>query len=268
MNGLRAVDEALLARLKRNQRRGSKPRCHFLTHGSAEDVAARLTRLIAPFGSVSPDDRWMPEGFEKRSEAQLHKATRLLERKMRDELTSWWLAAASRKAMTPNWDIASTCTIEGKRGLLLVEAKAHDDELNKEACGRKLDADSSADRRASHEQILGAIEAARAGIASATSLRCAIARDSHYQMSNRFAWTWKVAELGVPVVLVYLGFIQARDMNKGKERPFVDSDAWERLVLAHSETLFPSEVWGRRWENNGVPFVPLIRSMEQPLSVA
>jgi hypothetical protein len=33
---------------KRKERRGSKPRCHLLTYGSARDVAARLTSLVAP----------------------------------------------------------------------------------------------------------------------------------------------------------------------------------------------------------------------------
>ena len=32
-------------------------------------------------------------------------------------------------------------------------------------------------------------------------------------MSNRFAWAWKLADLGVPVVLVYLGFFRALFMT-------------------------------------------------------
>jgi hypothetical protein len=38
-----------------------------------------------------------------------------------------------------------------------------------------------------------------------------ISRDNRYQMSNRFAWSWKLASVGVPVVLVYLGFVGAAD---------------------------------------------------------
>lgn len=33
-----------------------------------------------------------------------------------------------------------------------------------------------------------------------------ISRDSHYQLSNRVAFAWKLATLGLPTVLVYLGF--------------------------------------------------------------
>ena len=43
-----------LERLKPKERRGSKLRCHLLTHGSPDAVAAKLTALVAPFASVAP----------------------------------------------------------------------------------------------------------------------------------------------------------------------------------------------------------------------
>jgi hypothetical protein len=122
--------------------------------------------------------------------------------------------------------------------LLLVEAKAYDEELHREAPGRRLGPNSSVDRRASHEKIGSAIEDARASLERTTSLPWRIARDTHYQMSNRFAWAWKLTELGIPVVLVYLGFLRANEMtDRGK--PFTDHSDWERLVKSHSEPLFP-----------------------------
>jgi hypothetical protein len=255
---------ALIKRLRPKEQRGSKPRCHLLTHGSASEVALRLTTLAAPFAHVSAEDRWMPGGFDDLEEAQLHRAPRLLERGIQDQLKTWWLAKASSQAKTPNFDIASTCTIEGKRGLILVEAKAHDAELTKEALGRSLDANSSDDRRASHETIGAAILEACRGLERATSLPCRIRRDSHYQMANRFSWAWKLTQLGVPVVLIYLGFLRATEMvDKG--RPFETHAEWQKLVLSHSQTLFPAEIWGRHWESNGTAFVPLIKSVAQPL---
>ncbi len=59
----------LLQRLKPRERRGSKPRCHLLTHGSTDEVAARLSSLAAPFVRVSAGDRWMPQGFDVREAA-------------------------------------------------------------------------------------------------------------------------------------------------------------------------------------------------------
>src|SRR4051794_15232287 len=99
----------LLHLLEPNQRRGSKPRCHKLTHGTREVVAVRLTSLIEPWGSVSPSDQWMPDGFDNIEEAKLDKAPRLIPSDLdRAALQSWWLTVP-RSANTPNWDIASTC---------------------------------------------------------------------------------------------------------------------------------------------------------------
>jgi hypothetical protein len=206
----------------------------------------------------------MPEGFEVREEAQLHQAPRLLDADICRRLGVWWLPAAHQGARTPNFDIASTCTIEGTTGLLLIEAKAHDEELKKEVAGRSLLANASDDRKASHKTIEGAILAARHGLSDATSLTWHISRDTHYQMSNRFAWSWKLTELGIPAVLIYLGFLKAVEMaDRGV--PFADHAEWESLVREHSGPLFPGDVWNRRWSVKGVPFIPLIKSLDQPL---
>jgi len=256
---------ALFSQLKQKDRRGSKPRCHLLTHGSPDAVAARLTTLVAPFATVAPSDRWMPRGFADLGEAQLHRAPRLLSFTLSARLGEWWLPSDRQEARTPNFDIASTCTIDGTPGLLLIEAKAHETELTKEAAGRRLASADSAEREASHATIGVAIESTRRGLEAATRLRWQISRDSHYQMSNRFAWSWKLTELGIPVVLVYLGFLKAKDMSKPGEVAFVDAAAWDSLVRSHSAPLFPEEVWNRRWTVNGVPFIPLIRSLELSL---
>jgi hypothetical protein len=155
--------------------------------------------------------------------------------------------------------------IDGTPGLLLVEAKAHEAELVKEAAGRRLAADDSLGRKASHVTIGAAIDSARIGLEAVTRLKWQISRDSHYQMSNRFAWSWKVAVLGIPVVLVYLGFLNANDMSKPGEVPFANASAWKTIVSSHNAPLFSAEVWDRRWTVNGLPFIPLIRSLELPL---
>lgn len=186
---------------------------------------------------------------------------------MRRELKPWWLVVASEDTRTPNWDVASTCTIEGKPGgILLIEAKAHEHELIHEETGRKsIEAPVSGSARRNLLRIDWAIRDASAALAEATGLTWALSRDWNYQMSNRFAWAWKLAALNTPVVLVYLGFLKASDMSKAGEVPFPDAGAWEALVRSHSAPLFPGEVWNRRWSVNGVSLIPLIRSLEQPL---
>lgn len=46
---------------------------------------------------------------------------------------------------------------------------------------------------------------------------------------------WKVASLGVPVVLVYLGSLNADEMSK----PFANHEAWEPCLLAYAEGTAP-----------------------------
>ena len=91
----------LIGQLNPKERRGSKPRCHLLTHGTVDEAAARLTALAAPFATVSADDAWMPVGFEQVQEAELNKAPRLLHADLRAKLGAWWLPADRQTARTP-----------------------------------------------------------------------------------------------------------------------------------------------------------------------
>ena len=83
-------------------------------------------------------------------------------------------------------------------------------------------------------------------------------------MSNRFAWAWKLTDLGLPVILVYLGFLKADEMADIGS-PFAIGSDWETLVKSHSEPLFPAGVWDQKWKLSGQSFIPLIRSAECPL---
>jgi hypothetical protein len=255
-------------------RRGSLPRCLLFIDGTREEVAGRFTALAGLSDvSVSPEDLWMPLGLPVEradgrwdctmtEEAKLGEAATLLLASDRTTLTNWWLAVP-RNANTPNWDLASTCTIGGRRGLLLVEAKAHPVELHNAEKGKSAPADS-ANSRANHARIERAILEARAGLQQVTGTAWGISRDTHYQMSNRFAFAWKLAELGYPVVLVYLGFLRAADMGD-LSTPFADAEEWAKLVRNHSATICPSDVWDRPVIVNGQAIHAVIRSMELPL---
>jgi hypothetical protein len=207
----------------------------------------------------------MPQGFEDTAEARLPEADRLLPSNVRSDLKRWWLAVASRRTRTPNWDIASTCTIEGKAGILLIEAKAHDNELLKEAAGKASPAPTSSDdSQRNHSRIGEAIRDANIALGGDTGLTWSLSRDCHYQMSNRFAWAWKVADLGIPVVLVYLGFLGASEMSD-RGTPFADAADWRNLVKRQSLNRIPVAAWDRRWTCGGQTLVPLIRVAQVPL---
>jgi len=245
---------ALLKRLRPSQQRGSKPRCHLLTHGRPNLVAGRLASLIAPYGVVTTDDHWMPQGFEEVGEAQLHNAPRLLSiDKHGRALESWWLAVTNSASATPNWDLAGTCTIAGKKGLFLVEAKAHCSEL-------KADDRCGAGNKRNFERIGEAIREANQAL-NKVQPGWNLSSENHYQLCNRFAWSWKLASRGVPVVLVYLGFLRAGEMRD----PLPDEHSWEMALRDYAQGIVPDSVWGGELLIDGVPIIPLVRALEIPL---
>jgi len=255
----------LLRKLEPKARRGSKARCHLLTHGDKEQVSQRLTDLIARWGLVSGIGRWMPQGFENQAEAQLGRGDVLLDPVIGNLLVNWWLAVSLR-ARVPNWDIASTCTIDGRKGLLLIEAKAHDEELRFERAGKKQETEATKNSLRNRIRIAQCISKTNQKLTEDTNLTWSLSIEDHYQISNRFAWAWKLTELGMPVILVYLGFLHSNEMND-RGIPFTDSETWNQLVMSHSKPLFPPEIWNRQWTVSGQAFIPLIRSVEQPLDI-
>ena len=243
-----------LTQLPRKERRGSRPRCILLTHGTRDEVAHRLTRLVnCPEVLVTPEDEWAPEGKFETEELVLTNCNGLVSSSVRQELTQWWLKRPSR--ITPHWDVASTCTIEGESGLLLVEAKAHANELG----GR----DKSGSREPNRGQIGQAIAEANHALKHITGNPWHLSRDHHYQLSNRFAWAWKLTTLGIPVVLLYLGFLDASEMTDQGQK-FQSHADWERILKEHCKGIVDNTCWERRLDFDGVPLFPIIRTFDQP----
>ena len=261
-----------LEQIPKKERRGSRPRCILFMEGDREKVARRLTELVGlpNYVTVSPSDNWMPYGkpvkrgdcsWDKTPaiESKLRRTDGLVPAQIHQQLQCWWLAI-SRRANTPNWDIASTCCIEGNRGLILIEAKAHEKELDVK--GKHLRSDASQNSRKNHEHICEAIAEANRGLQSNIGGDWVMSRDSHYQLSNRFAWSWKLASLGVPVVLIYLGFLNAQDM--ACDSPiFKSEEDWMCILKNYSKNTVDNTCWEKRWDF-AAPFIPIIRSCNQP----
>ena len=193
-------------------------------------------------------------GFDCTDEARIGSTPKFLTSEQREILTRWWLAQR-RRANIPNWDIAATATIEDREGLVLVEAKAHAKELKIEG--------KPPGNPDNHQRIAGAIHEANDalnGIMPGWSLSC----DSQYQLSNRFAWSWKIASFGVPVVLVYLGFLNASEMTDQGET-FRDHVEWERVVRIHSEGVVPEAGSNTRLDVAGTPLRTIIQSTQVEL---
>jgi hypothetical protein len=236
--------------------KGSRLRCLMTTGLSSTAVARFLQGLVAPYAEVTPRDIWRPRGLLDPHEARLGESPDFLTPERRQELTRWWLRIPER-ANTPNWDVVSTCRFHsGTPGLILVEAKAHAAELH--ASGKPP---GNAENDA---QIRRAIAEANDGLGGAAH-GWGLSADRNYQLSNRFAWAWKVATLGVPVVLVYLGFLEADQMSAG---PFRTADEWQQCVQAHTTGTVLEDVWRKRLPVGGSCVVPLIRAARVSAQVA
>jgi hypothetical protein len=164
-------------------------------------------------------------------------------------------AAAGRAVSCSLTARRPTATVCGVEGLVLVEAKAHSNELKRDGHGARHSENA--------KKIRAAIDSANGALNEAGG-RWNLTCDSHYQLANRFAWCWKLASLGVPVVLVYLGFLNASEMD-GQGDPFSSADSWEQAVRAHARELVPEDVWGHPLHVESTPLIPLIRSLEIPL---
>jgi hypothetical protein len=150
---------------------------------------------------------------------------------------AWWIVKRTPMVRTPNFDLISTATIRNEFGILLVEAKAHYGEL--EISGKRLDKKSYLPN---HEKIGESIATADRAL-NAITPGFRLSRDRCYQISNRVAWGWKLASLGVPVTILYLGFTEDPYWISD---PFISSDHWMQAARAYLANVVPSEVLHRR----------------------
>ncbi len=142
------------------------------------------------------------------------------------ELGRWWLRHAAG-ANPPHWGIAVGCQIEDRPGLILVEAKVSAAELRTESKRPVPD-----------------------------SLRTN--RQDDCPLANRLAFTSKLATLGFPVVLVYLGFTG----DEGIAAPFVDDADWQSAFDEYLAGTVPQSLFERRREIGSSPVWLLCRSRQ------
>jgi hypothetical protein len=173
-------------------------------------------------------------------------------------LTGWWLRHTKpHNGKLPTWDLISTCLINSHNGLLLVEAKAHETELSEDGKATK---DSASDRsKENHAQITACIVGACKAMRRHVDDRISISVEHHYQLSNRMAWAWRLAEHGLKVALLYLGF--TGDLNIGSDY-FRDADHWQRAMGAYMSGVIPVDLPGRSFSvSGGGSFILLAESL-------
>jgi hypothetical protein len=163
-----------------------------------------------------------------------------------------------RGANTPNWDFASAAYVDGTPGLVLVEAKAHIAELSRKGKGQSPD--RSGRSVENHSKIAAAIAEACADL-QRREPGVGIQRDAHYQFSNRIAFAWKLASLGVPTVLVYLGFL-GDEAVAGSEHALKDDAHWQAAFRDHVDPVWPSTLLEGPVATQAASFWVLVRSRQ------
>jgi hypothetical protein len=220
------------------EHRGS--RRHILDLLASPDAADQLDALLAPaaYHVVRPVE-CRPMGPDSAEEYTLRAFWRehCTGWVAPEALDDWWVADHYKN---PTWDLLAVCERETRRGLLLVEAKAHESELDWKG-KRALVADTdSAQAWVNDSSIRAAIREAHdwfAQVAGPTTLTA----DNHYQLANRLASAYKVASVGVPVVLLYLGFTGDTYFTDHLR----DADHWDRMMRGYLHDVVPSDLPGR-----------------------
>ncbi len=142
--------------------RGSRK--HVLDWTENPFFAVELMQLLQPVSiRLSADSDWMPRGYGAPDEAVLDRfGPRVMPHPDAwATLIQWWLTH-THGANTPNWDIAVACELEGRPGLILVEARANKAELK--VVGKSLVEKPSGNSLDNHNRIAAAIEEACIGL--------------------------------------------------------------------------------------------------------
>lgn len=214
--------------------KGSR-RC-ILEFVSDADFINNINLLICCSNAIiNKNDVWFPKGLNNDKEAELKDFLKTeFNANLGNQINNWWLSVSTDKTKTPNWDMLSTCSINNKKGLLLVEAKAHCEELSYESKGKSDASKESDNSKKNHGKIGKAIQEVNDSI-SILFPGVSISRDKCYQLSNRIAHAWWLSNQGIPVVLLYLGFLNAYDMNVGKNKLFKTENDWISCFNTHSK---------------------------------
>lgn len=266
---------------------GSKIRCLFLSEiikkdstiledlVNLESVKVPKDPVIIPCGVENPKELVFNMGIAEEFMTNLIRSNGMSKFKDYDdfkhEIEGWWLAHPEHaNTPTPNWDIACIAKIGGRDGLVLVEAKAHKAELSRET--KRYDKTNSKSKE-NHKKIIGAIEKTSQELRVKTDLNFNLSEQSPYQLSNRFAWSWFLAQNGIPVALVYLGFLKATEMERklfDKHKDVVDCVQAYCKEKKVGTIYVPDEAWKQEplFNDNNTTMYSIIRSMELTIGKA
>jgi hypothetical protein len=241
-------------------------RRHILDLLGRSDWTSQLNDLIAvPDIALCSDPYPIPTGHWAAGETDLDTYIRRHcvgvwpQAEMQLDRGRWW---APNGGTRPQMDLICRLKVNQKDGLLFVEAKAHEGELD--WGGKPLDDDASQGSRENHENIVRQIERAKEEFNRSVGSGFNLSIYSHYQLVNRLTYLWQIASLGIPVVLLYLGFTNDEYFPSDYLR---DDRHWQRVMGGYMQGIVPHGFPERRHQvAKGASLELLVRSL--PLSGA
>ena len=235
-------------------------RRHILDWTESPNFISTVREWIAPQGlTIENDAVCMPSNWAHPRESRLFDArSPFLDKDRKDNMRQWWLAYSGN---IPNWDAIIEAASPHGPALVLIEAKAHIGEFDRKpkSLGRSKDPDGQTRTDANHLQIQRAIAEASSAL-SRIHPGISISRDHHYQLSNRIAMAWKLASLGIPNALIFLGFTGDREISMGGEY-FKDRDHWHAAFSDYLAETLPMHLLDSDIGSGAASFRLLSRSL-------
>ena len=171
-----------------------------LKFASSRNYLFTINSLIKKVNArITKEDIRMPNPPFDSNEADDNAIAKLLCLYCGADPDSIWWRNILRSYSSQSWDFISTCTIDGKKGILLVEAKAKKGEM-KLVAKKKKNYDFSQPNKELNELIPG-VE---------------LSNEKCPQLSNHIAHAWAMSKQDMPVILLYLGFCYDHGRNAFK----------------------------------------------------
>ncbi|HVC92748.1 MAG TPA: hypothetical protein VND64_03610 [Pirellulales bacterium] len=221
-----------------NRDRGSRK--HILDLVSSRNFVSTVNRLFSdtdirlaepsyprPYGRATPAD-WREYEIEEYMRALPFPENKTLDLK-------WWFPNKTGLNRRPTWDLLCQLDVGGRPGLLLVEAKAHVREMLEQ--DKKRDPTLSDESKANDRQIKSNIMRTNKVLSDLGAGRFLLSADNHYQLANRIAYLCKLANDGIPVVLLYLGWLNSPAWPRDC---FRDQAHWQQVMHKYMAGVVPA----------------------------
>ena len=155
----------------------------------------------------------------------------------------WWVPYPSARNRYPDWDLLCQIDVAGTPGILLVHAIADTEELRQH--DRRERPDPTQPLRLANDYCVRLrLADANRQLAQLDLGNFQLSADHRYGISWRIAFLHKLAAEGIPVVLMYLGWLQPPEW--ATSHGFQSAEHWDRVVRDHMRPVAP-EAFLDRW---------------------